>query len=308
MAAMATAFCFPGFVAQSQPEPHAHRRWNRRRQHASSAPGHPPPASQGGAGAERQHVGPWRDARQRVLYQPLGFRRQPSRAWSPAPSRKRRHGGVPPPPKVSSKTRQQRRPSNAQGKGFSWCYSIIGYAGQMGAIRRGRCRRRRWRAAPRCGTGTRPQSPPPIRAAGAAVLSANQVTLSGPIRPQHVVGVGAQAGAVIDAFLVTWGNRSYQGQVLGAHRRSGSGKLPRSGSSAVEHAQNASAGPRPPWPPRAWNNPAPTPKRNAPASNMDRAEAAHIAPAVALQPGARRRASSSTRHRANTTARGPSPR
>jgi HlyD family secretion protein len=81
------------------------------------------------------------------------------------------------------------------------------------------------------------QSPPPIRAAGAAVLSANQVTLSGPIRPQHVVGVGAQAGGVIDAFLVDVGQQVYQGQVLARIGGLGLESSREAASSAVEHAQ-----------------------------------------------------------------------
>jgi multidrug resistance efflux pump len=61
----------------------------------------------------------------------------------------------------------------------------------------------------------RPAPAPAVRAAGAAVLlPANQVTLSGTIRPQHVVGVGAQIDGVIDAFLVDVGQDVYQGQVL----------------------------------------------------------------------------------------------
>ena len=46
------------------------------------------------------------------------------------------------------------------------------------------------------------------------LLPANQVTLSGTIRPQHVVGVGAQVDGVVDAFLVDVGQDVYQGQVL----------------------------------------------------------------------------------------------
>ena len=61
----------------------------------------------------------------------------------------------------------------------------------------------------------RPAPAPPVRAAGAAVLlPVNQVTLSGAIRPQHFVGVGAQVNGVIDAFLVDVGQDVYQGQVL----------------------------------------------------------------------------------------------
>ena len=60
----------------------------------------------------------------------------------------------------------------------------------------------------------RPAPALPVRAAGPAVLPSNQVTLSGAIRPQHVVGVGAQVNGVIEAFLVDVGQDVYGGQVL----------------------------------------------------------------------------------------------
>ena len=71
----------------------------------------------------------------------------------------------------------------------------------------------------------------PVRAAGPAVLPANQVTLSGAIRPQHVVGVGAQVDGIIDAFLVDVGQDVYQGQVLA-----------RVGSQGLESSREAAAG------------------------------------------------------------------
>jgi HlyD family secretion protein len=83
----------------------------------------------------------------------------------------------------------------------------------------------------------RPAPAPPVRASGAAVLLANQVTLSGAIRPQHVVGVGAQVNGVIDAFLVDVGQDVYQGQVLA---RIGTQELDSSReaiANAVDHAQ-----------------------------------------------------------------------
>ena len=83
----------------------------------------------------------------------------------------------------------------------------------------------------------RPAPAPPVRSAGAAVLLVNQVTLSGTIRPQHVVGVGAQVDGVIDAFLVDVGQDVYQGQVLA---RIGTQELDSSReamANAVDHAQ-----------------------------------------------------------------------
>ncbi len=83
----------------------------------------------------------------------------------------------------------------------------------------------------------RPAPAPPIRAAGPAVLPANQVTLSGAIRPQHVVGVGAQLNGVIDAFLVDVGQDVYQGQVLAHIGSQGLESSRAAAASAVDHAQ-----------------------------------------------------------------------
>jgi multidrug efflux pump subunit AcrA (membrane-fusion protein) len=78
----------------------------------------------------------------------------------------------------------------------------------------------------------------PVRAAGAAVLlPANQVTLSGTIRPQHVVGVGTQIDGVIDAFLVDVGQDVYQGQVLARIGSQGLDSSREAAASAVDHAQ-----------------------------------------------------------------------
>jgi multidrug resistance efflux pump len=83
----------------------------------------------------------------------------------------------------------------------------------------------------------RPAPTPPVRAAGPAVLPANQVTLSGAIRPQHVVGVGAQVNGVIDAFLVDVGQDVYQGQVLARIGSQGLDSSRAAAASAVDHAQ-----------------------------------------------------------------------
>jgi multidrug resistance efflux pump len=83
----------------------------------------------------------------------------------------------------------------------------------------------------------RPAPPPLVRAAGPAVLPANQVTLSGAIRPQHVAGVGAQVNGVIEAFLVDVGQDVYQGQVLARIGSQGLESSREAATSAVDHAQ-----------------------------------------------------------------------
>jgi HlyD family secretion protein len=83
----------------------------------------------------------------------------------------------------------------------------------------------------------RPAPVLPVRAAGPAVLLVNQVTLSGAIRPQHVVGVGAQVDGVIDAFLVDVGQEVYQGQVLARIGSQGLDSSREVAASAVDHAQ-----------------------------------------------------------------------
>ena len=83
----------------------------------------------------------------------------------------------------------------------------------------------------------RPAPPPPVRAAGPAVLPANQVTLSGAIRPQHIAGVGAQVNGVIEAFLVDVGQDIYQGQVLARIGSQGLESSREAAARAVDHAQ-----------------------------------------------------------------------
>jgi multidrug resistance efflux pump len=83
----------------------------------------------------------------------------------------------------------------------------------------------------------RPAPALPVRAAGPAVLPANQVTLSGAIRPQHIVGVGAQVDGVIDAFAVDVGQDVYQGEVLARLGSQGLDSSREAAASAVDHAQ-----------------------------------------------------------------------
>ncbi|MGA9625164.1 MAG: hypothetical protein WBQ65_11895, partial [Bryobacteraceae bacterium] len=57
------------------------------------------------------------------------------------------------------------------------------------------------------------------------------------IRPQHVVGVGAQVDGVIDAFAVDVGQEVYQGQVLARIGSQGLDSSREAAASAVDHAQ-----------------------------------------------------------------------
>ena len=83
----------------------------------------------------------------------------------------------------------------------------------------------------------RPAPAPVVRAAGAAVLSVNQVTLRGTIRPQHVTGVGAQVNGAIEAFLVEVGQDVYQGQVLARIGSQGLESSRQAVASAVDRTQ-----------------------------------------------------------------------
>jgi multidrug resistance efflux pump len=83
----------------------------------------------------------------------------------------------------------------------------------------------------------RPAPALPVRAAGPAVLLLNQVTLSGTIRPQHIVGVGAQVAGVIDAFAVDVGQDVYQEEVLARIGSQGLDSSREAAASAVDHAQ-----------------------------------------------------------------------
>jgi multidrug resistance efflux pump len=83
----------------------------------------------------------------------------------------------------------------------------------------------------------RPAPAPQVRAAGPAVLPANEVTLSGTIRPQHVISVGAQVGGVIDAFLVDVGQDVYEGQVLARIGSQGLEGAREAAATALDHAQ-----------------------------------------------------------------------
>jgi multidrug resistance efflux pump len=67
------------------------------------------------------------------------------------------------------------------------------------------------------------QKPVPVpRQVEAAVIHSDDVTLNGPIRPQHVIGVGATVSGNIDALLVDVGEDVFEGQLLA---RTGSSNL-----------------------------------------------------------------------------------
>ena len=83
------------------------------------------------------------------------------------------------------------------------------------------------------------QKPLPVsRQAEAAVITADEVTLSGQIRPQHVIGVGSTVSGNIDALLVNVGEEVFEGQLLA---RIGSSNLDsdrEAATQAVERAQD----------------------------------------------------------------------
>ncbi len=83
----------------------------------------------------------------------------------------------------------------------------------------------------------KPPPPAPARNQAATVAAVPEITLSGLIRPQHVVTVGAGIQGNVDAFLADSGDEVYQGQVLA---RIGSAELENNreaAAAAAEHAQ-----------------------------------------------------------------------
>ena len=70
----------------------------------------------------------------------------------------------------------------------------------------------------------------PARASAAVVTPAGEITLQGPVRPQHVTGVGSAMAGNIDAFLVEVGEEVYEGEALA-----------RVGSTGLESAREAAA-------------------------------------------------------------------
>jgi HlyD family secretion protein len=66
---------------------------------------------------------------------------------------------------------------------------------------------------------------------------ANEITLQGKIRPQHVIGVAANVPGFIDAFLVEPGQEVYQGQVLARVGSQGLESTRETAAAALERAQ-----------------------------------------------------------------------
>ena len=83
----------------------------------------------------------------------------------------------------------------------------------------------------------RPAPLPPSRASAAVVPAANEVTLQGKIRAQHVVGVAAQASGIVEAFLVEPGQEVFQGQVLARIGAQGLESAREVAAAGVERAQ-----------------------------------------------------------------------
>ena len=84
----------------------------------------------------------------------------------------------------------------------------------------------------------RPAPVLPSRPAAAAVVTANEVTLQGKIRAQHVIGVAAQASGMVESFLVEPGQEVFQGQVLARIGAQGLESAREVASAALERAQD----------------------------------------------------------------------
>jgi multidrug resistance efflux pump len=77
----------------------------------------------------------------------------------------------------------------------------------------------------------------PLRASAAAVTLAGEITLEGPVRPQHVTGVGSAMAGNIDAFLVEAGEEVYQGEALARVGSTGLESARETAAQAAERAQ-----------------------------------------------------------------------
>ena len=83
-------------------------------------------------------------------------------------------------------------------------------------------------------------APVPAAATQAAVVNQNaEVTISGPVRPQHVTSLGANVEGNIEAFLADVGEDVYQGQVLARIGSAGLESTRQEATLAVERAQDA---------------------------------------------------------------------
>jgi multidrug resistance efflux pump len=83
----------------------------------------------------------------------------------------------------------------------------------------------------------RAPAPEPARTSAAAVISGSVITLQGPVRPQHVTGVGTELTGTIDAFLVDTGEEVFQGQALARVGTNGLESAREAAAAAQEHAQ-----------------------------------------------------------------------
>jgi multidrug resistance efflux pump len=83
------------------------------------------------------------------------------------------------------------------------------------------------------------RTPPPVqaRSSAAAVIATKEITLNGPIHPQHVANIGASVEGNIEAFLANVGDEVFEGQVLARVGSAGLETNREQAASAVEHAQ-----------------------------------------------------------------------
>src|SRR5262249_51857911 len=75
------------------------------------------------------------------------------------------------------------------------------------------------------------------QSAAASTEPANEVTLQGKIRPQHVIGVAANVPGFIETFLVEPGQDVYQGQVLARIGAQGLESTREAAAATLERAQ-----------------------------------------------------------------------
>jgi HlyD family secretion protein len=83
------------------------------------------------------------------------------------------------------------------------------------------------------------RTPPPVQARGtsAALITTNEITLTGAIHPQHVVSVGSSVAGNIETFLANVGDEVFEGQVLARVGSAGLESNREQAAAAVEHAQ-----------------------------------------------------------------------
>src|SRR6185369_1103264 len=72
----------------------------------------------------------------------------------------------------------------------------------------------------------------------AAVIAIPEVSLSGVIRPQHIIGVGSEIEGNIEAFMADVGEEVFQGQVLARIGAAGLESEREAAAHAVEYGQD----------------------------------------------------------------------